>query len=304
MGKERVMFDYPTYYDEWNGPEAGIDTISIWIHPYLINKHSDFHKQGNGNKAINLRKKIERNPITKKIYRTDYIMEVQAEAINQDFNILHQIFCLIIKLFQSGILTLRNMPDENMLYNFLSCNFNTLFSLDYMDFFFDIKEDNAKLLGQINPRYPNTQYSSDNSMKTYNRIPKLKQKNTIQHTKIDGMAYPRRIEFHLTRSTCRYLSITNLDGNFDIVFQKYLHFFSRKWLKYKRQLIDIPNDKISDYYYLSQIDNLAFSSHTIPHNKALDKSPLKPIPYKKAKKNEADSNWLPGFVTGKSMPKI
>jgi hypothetical protein len=297
------MFNYPTYYNEWNGPQAGIDTISIYIYPYLINKHSYFHEQGNANEAINLRRKTERDYLTKKIYRTDYLMDIQAEAINPNLNIFHQILELIVKLFQADILSFSTKPHEELIYYFLVYNFDRLFAIDYVDFYFDIKEEEAILLGNIDNRYPNTQYSSDNCIKTYNRISRLKCKNTISHKKIENIVYPRRIEFHLTRKTCRYLNCMNLNGTYDMVFQYYLHFFVRKWRKYRHQLISIPNIKESDYHYLKQIDILAFAM-TIPHNMALAKSPLKPVPYKKAKKNEIGNNWLPRFVTGKSMSKI
>ena len=112
------------------------------------------------------------------------------------------------------------------------------------------------------------------------------------------MTYTRRIEFHLTRATCRYLSCENINGTFDEVFWKYLHFFARRWLKYRRQIINIPSLNESDYHYLKEINTLAFS-HTIPHNKALTKTPPKPIPFKHAKKHEVDYDWFPRFISGK-----
>jgi hypothetical protein len=298
IAKEMTMFDYVKYFDECNVPSAGIDTVSIYIHPYLINKHPYFHEQGNVNEAINLRRKIERDHLTKKIYRTDYLMDIQAEAINPNINIFHQVLELIVKLFQADILSFSTKPYMELIYYFLVYNFDRFFAIDYVDFYFNIKEEDAILLGNIDSRFPNTQYSSDNCIKTYNRILRLKHKNTIPHKKIEKITYPRRIEFHLNRITCRYLNCMNLNGTYDMVFQYYLNFFARKWRKYKHQLINIPSIEESDYHYLKQIDNLAFAM-TIPHNMALVKSPLKPIPNKKAKKDRIDSDWLPRFISGK-----
>jgi len=296
------MFDYPRYFNEWDVPPAGIDTISIWIHPYLINydkdAHKAFHKEGNVREAINLRLNQETDYITKRVIRTNYHMDIQAEAINPNDNIFNQILGYLIELFHSEILTARDIPDETLFMPFLMHNFNALFSLNYIDFYFDIREEDAILPGWVNPKYPNTQYSTDYSLKTYNRIVQLKQKNAIKHELIEQITHPRRIEFHLTRETCRYLHCNNLNGDFNAVFLKHIPFFARKWLRYKRQIIDIPNIKKSDYHYLKQIDSVANQS-TIPHTKSLEKTPRKPVPFKKAKKNEVDYDWFPRFLSGK-----
>jgi hypothetical protein len=292
------MNNYTWYFDEWSVPPAGIDTISIWIHPYLVNKPLTFHKKGNANKAVNLRIKQEKDHLTKRPVRTNHIMDIQAEAINPNDNILNQVYAYIVTLFQEKILTIRNFVDEYLMTNFINTNFNQLFAVNFIDFYFDINEDDAVLLGKKDSRFPNTQYSSDNSVKTYDRAVRLKQKNTIPHQYIDEIENKRRIEFHLNRETCRYLNCCNLDGTFDMVFLRYLPFLARKWLKYRRDIISIPNLDESSYYYLKQINTLA-NKRTIPHNKPLMKTPLKPIPFKKAKKNETDHDWFARFSSGK-----
>ena len=296
------MFDYPRYFNEWDVPPAGIDTISIWIHPYLINYNKDahkaFHKEGNVHEAINLRLNQEIDYKTKRVIRTNYHIDIQAEAINPNNDILYQILGYIISLFHSEILIIRDIPDEALFMPFLMHNFNSLFALNYIDFYFDIKEEDIKLLGVINPNYPNTQYSMDGSLKTYNRIKRLKQKKTIKNELIEKIINPRRIEFHLNRETCRYLNCNNLNGDFNRVFLNYIYFLARKWLKYKRQIIDIPNITKSDYHYLKQIDSVAHQL-TIPYTKSLEKTPRKPVPFKKAKKKEVDYDWFPKFLSGK-----
>jgi hypothetical protein len=108
------MFDYPRYFNEWNVPPSGIDTISIWIHPGLVKKHSLFHEYGNNNESINLRIKRYIDPRTNKILQINYSIDIQAEAINYNDNILGQIFQYILNLFKSEILGFSNNPDESL----------------------------------------------------------------------------------------------------------------------------------------------------------------------------------------------
>jgi hypothetical protein len=286
------------FFSEWNVPSSGIDTISIWIHPYLIKDFSMFHEKGNINKSVNLRKKHEIAYKIQKPIRTNYFIDIQAEAINPNINILDQIFMYIFDLFNTNILFIRNISDEAKLIDFLKMSFNALFSINFIDFYFDIKNENVILLGDINPNYPNTQYSTNGCIKTYDRKIRLKHKNTISYEIIDEIINARRIEFHLTRTTCRYLNCINLHGTFDFVFHNHLNYLARQWLKYKRQIIKIKDINEIDNFYLKKIDNLALS-RTIPHNKALEKSPPMPIPYKKAKQNEVDLDWFPKFISDK-----
>jgi hypothetical protein len=297
------MFAYPRYFHEWNLPIAGIDTLSIWIHPNLVNKHKAFKIKGNTNESINLRIKKEIDHITHKTIRTNYIMDIQAESINPIGNVLYQIYEYIMQLFRTGILYIRNTNKDFDLQYFLAYNFNQLFSIDFIDFYFDIKEEDAIIKGKVNKKYPNTQYSLDNSIKTYDRKIRLKQKNNIPHCVIDKMVFSRRIEFHLSRQTCKYLSYNNINGTFDQIFLRYLHFLARKWLKHKREIIDIPDIITSEYYHLKQVESVAFANK-IPHNKALEKSPLKPIPITIKRKNDADKEWFADFITKEKLPEI
>jgi len=280
------MSTYPIYFNECNVPQAGIDTISILINPDIVKKHSLFHEFGNNNSPINLRIKKYIDPITKRTIQTNYFIDIQAEMINYNFNIRSQIVHYILYLFKSEILSINN-HDESFVIDFVNNNFNLLFALDFIDFYFDIKEEDAVILGEISQQHPNTQYCKDGRIKTYNRQLRLKQKNNLPHDLINQIPLPRRIEFHLKRRTCPYLDINNLNGDFNVVFRRYLFFLARKWRKYKRYIIDIPNLKESNYYYLKLIENVAFSS-TIPHTKSL----LKPEPFKKVKKDKANQCWL------------
>ena len=68
------MIKYQRYFDEWNLPTSGIDTISVWVHPNLINRFEDFHERGNIHGAANCRKRHEINHWTSRLIRTNYII--------------------------------------------------------------------------------------------------------------------------------------------------------------------------------------------------------------------------------------
>jgi hypothetical protein len=292
--KEKMMFNYPQYFKEWDVPQAGISAISMYIHPNLIKKHSLFHEKGNVNEAINFRKIKIKKRFSEDTVWTNYVIDIQTEALNPNANILSQVFGYITLAFQSKILSFRNYPDESLVMDFLKQSFHTLFIIDFIDFYFDIREDDAILLGKKNHSFPDAQYCDGFHIKTYDRINQLKNRRNIDSQLVSQMQFPRRIEFHLSRRTCEHLHYVNLDGDFNTVFFNYLHSLSQKWYEYKGSLIDIPNIQESDYYYLKQIDSLAFSP-TLSHSRALEKTPRKPMPNNKARagENKADFNWCP-----------
>jgi hypothetical protein len=294
IAKEKIMFNYPQYFKEWDVPQAGISAISMYIHPNLINKHSLFHEKGNVNEAINFRKVKIKKRFSEDTVWTNYVIDIQTEALNPNANILGQVFGYITLAFQSKILSFRNYPDESLVMDFLKQSFQTLFVIDFIDFYFDIREDDAILLGKKNQSFPDAQYYDGFHIKTYDRINQLKNRRNIDSQLVNQMQFPRRIEFHLSRRICEHLHYANLDGDFNTVFYNYLRSLSQKWYEYKGSLIDIPNIQESDYHYLKQIDSVAFSP-IMSHDNALEKTPRKPMPNKKARagENKADYNCCP-----------
>ena len=291
------MIQYQRYFNEWEVPSYGIDTISIWIHPNLISRFEDFHERGNIHEAINCRRNYEKNQNTGQIIRTNYIIDFQTEAINPDYDILEQIIQILSLFVYDGTLKMKKdtgMPAINI---FFMEAFSSLFSIDRIDFYFDLKDNDIIPSKEPDPGHPNTYYSSDypSSIKTYSRIEKLKSKNNISYQKIMNIEFNSRIEFHLCRSNCDFLDYRNLQGNFEIIFLRYLPLLAKKLFKHRREILEIPYlHKLPYAHHLRQIHNLTFAGH-IPQYKDLLKSPTKPIPYKKYKKNETDYNWLSEF---------
>jgi len=282
------MIEFPIYFNEFEVPEAGIDTISIYIHPNLINKPSSFHEKGNANEAVSLRKISRKKRFSEETLCTNYIIDIQTEAIDPNANILDQVFGYIILLFKSKILSFCNYPDEVLIACLLEQNLHPLFILDFIDFYFDIKEEGAILLDKKDRRFPYGQCCDGCHIKTYNRIDRLKNRDNFNSQLLEQMQFPRRIEFNLTRNTCGFLHFANLDGDFNTVFYNYLNSLGNEWKKSQSSVIDIPNLKESEYHCLKQIDSVAFS----PANqqiKYLENIPRERMPNKKARENEADN---------------
>jgi hypothetical protein len=292
------MISYNRYFDEWDMPPSGIDTISIWINPLLINRFEDFYERGNIHEAINLRRFTETTRQGQSI-RTNYLIDIQAEVINPDSDILEQVLGYLSSLVYYGTLKPMHNADMVTTTNFFRTSFSSLFSIDCLDFYFDLKAGDVNPLGVPDPKHPNTYYSKDypSSLKTYSRVERLKHKNHISYSLIEKMEYHERIEFHLARGNCDYLDCRNLQGTYELVFLRYLPQLARKWYDHRRTVVKVPNLRGLPYaHHLRQIDEVAYQGR-IPHYRDLLKTPRKPTPFKHAKKNEVDMNWLPAFST-------
>jgi len=286
----------PYYFQEGFTPQSGIDTITVWIHPSIINCFFQFHEQGNNNQPINLRFSKEVNPITNINFRRNHLVDIQAEVINPDYDILDQVLTILVNLTYTGILHYPQLGQyTNDLKGFFYFNFDRLFSLDRLDFYFDLRDGDMRLLGNPNPAYPNTRYSQGKPsvLKAYSRTEKLRQKQHISFEDIENMDYPARIEFSLCRANCDYLNAYNLSGSYDNVFLRYLPFLARKWFNYRHEVVKIEERNLSYAHHLRQV--IAVASHRIPQYDLLLKTPTKPIPYKAAKKDEVDHNYIAQF---------
>jgi hypothetical protein len=292
------MINPPHHSNEWATKPAGIDTITIWVHPKIINRFDAFHEQGNVHNSVNLRLKHEKIPKTGQIIRSNYIIDIQSEAINPDFNIFDQVTNILTSFVYEGILKIDQRFDWNNIPNFFRAAFSSLFALERIDFFFDVKREDVALRGAPNPQYPNTLYSSDypSSMKIYDRVVRQKQKNHISYNHINEIEYPMRIEFHLVRGNCNYIHPQNLDGNYEQIFLNYLPFLARKWLTFRSQILDVNKQNLTYDHHLRQVIEIALQPH-IPQYTNLLKNPRKPEPFKKAKKEDVDTNWVAYFAS-------
>jgi len=288
--------NYPCYFKEGFTPQSGIDTITIWLHPEIINHPQLFHERGSNNQGINLRYKKEMLHGTEKVIRTNFLVDIQAETINPNDDIFDQVLSILNYLTYSGIL---HRPRGRSIYDDLKCffqtNFARLFALDRLDFYFDLRREDMRLLGEPNPDFPNTRYSSLHSsvLKAYLRDEKLRQKRHIAYGEIDNMDYPSRIEFSLCRDNCKYLNAYNLIGTYDYIFLRYLPFLARKWHDHRCKVVEVAERNIDYSHDLRQIITVA--GRQIPQYTELLETPPKPIPYKNAGRNETDYNFIAEF---------
>ena len=263
-------------FHEWNMPNAGIDTIAIWIHPSLVNRHADFHKYGNNNKSINCR--FKREMFKGKIMRTNCIIDIQAEAINPDFDILSQIIHILAQFVYCGTLKLPDNANTQDVPGFFFENFPYLFSVNKLDFYFDFRHGDCEVKDNGDMEFSSTAYSKDypSSLKSYNRIDRLIKKNNLPHDTIRQMEFPMRVEFHLERGNCGYLAYQNLQGTFDAVFLAFLPLLARKWFDHNRQVVNIPNIRNLPYaHHYRQIVCMALAGR-IPQYKSLQRTPPRP----------------------------
>jgi hypothetical protein len=136
-GNQGAAMRYHSFFKEGFTPQSGIDTISIWIHPAIINKPYLFHEQGNNNEPVNLRFKRETDSKTRTIIRTNYVVDIQAEAINPDYDIFDQILTILTKLAYDDILR-QSREQEYNIKAFFQTNFDRLFALEDLDFYHDL----------------------------------------------------------------------------------------------------------------------------------------------------------------------
>jgi len=288
--------NYPCFFREGFTPQSGIDTITIWLHPEIINCPQKFHKDGNNNHPISLRYEQEINQNTGIIFRTNFFVDIQAEAIDPNNNIFGQVLSLLNYLTDEGILHRPIRRDTYNIMNFFQVNFDRLFALDRLDFYFDLQKEDMYLIGNPYPSCPNTHYSSrkNSVLKAYFRDERLKQKRHISYDELDCMDYQARIEFSLCRENCNYLHIQNINGSYENVFLRYLPFLARKWLDHRSKVVNISKRNIQHYaHHLNQI--IAVAGQRIPQYRDLLETPLKPIPYKSARRNETDLNFIAEF---------
>jgi len=117
----------------------------------------------------------------------------------------------------------------------------------------------------------------------------------FQYDDIENMDYPNRIEFSLRRANCEFLNAHNLTGTYENVFLRYLPFLARKWRNYRHEVVEVEECNLSYAHHLCQV--IAVARQRIPQYNDLLPTPLKPIPYKKAKRNEVDENFIPQYYS-------
>ena len=290
------MLNFPAYFNEGSTPQAGIDTVQLWIHPLLVNLPHLFHNTGNNNALVNLRYKQEVDYRTGNPIRKKFLVDIQAEMFHPEVDVYETILTILMQLAHDRIL---HFPQSDNFYDvgtFFKVNFDRLFALEKLDFYHDFRHGDIVFLGNPNARYPNTRYSTGSFkrpsiLKAYSRPERLFQKRHLNHEVITGIKYPLRIEFALCGRNCKYLNILNLRGTYESVFSRYLPFLARKWLNYRHEVVQVRD--LSYAPHLRKIVKTA--GQRIPQYNNLHETPEKPIPYKCFGKKEVDINWVSEF---------
>jgi hypothetical protein len=211
---------------------AGIDKISVWIHPYLISDQKAFHPYWSTRTSVNLRLN----------FREGYTVDFQAEFFNPMENYFLQIIDYLVSLSGKGIL--KTPPDKDLQsvrFCFITM-FSSLFNIKYLEIHFDFKKDDLYLPLVNNSRFKTTRYSNNYNKRrksvliAYDRTERLKHVNQTKHKAIDSMPFTWRIEFKLNRYNCNYLAHENLTGNFDAIFDNYVIFMANRWATYGKDV--------------------------------------------------------------------
>jgi hypothetical protein len=273
------------------GQSAGIDKVSLWIHPYLIRQYSEFHYRGNNNANVILRHSIYNG----------YSIDFQSEFFNLDDNFFIKIFDYLIRLSNNGILKSPPNKDIEMVKNSFITLFNYFFALDCIEFYFDIRENDLMLSEALNPRYKESRYSDPYSKErksiliSYDRIERAKKVNRLSHDEIILMPYPWRIEFKLKRRNCEYLNSENIFGSYDTIFQRYLFFLAKRWRSYGNQVAEVPYwNSLTYNKYFSKIVETSHGQLQ-PSGMYLKRTPPCPMPNKSVKIKDVDKNWAIQF---------
>jgi hypothetical protein len=196
---------------------AGIDKVSVWIHPYLISNHASFHPYWSSRTPVNLRCS----------FREGYCVDFQEEFFNPMENYLSQIMDYLVFLSEKGVLKTPPNKDSQAVRLCFFTQFSNLFNIRYLEIHFDFKKDDLSLPPMDKPRFKTTRYSNNYNKRkksvliAYSRIERLRHVNQTKHSAIDSMAFPWRVEFKLNRYSCDYLAYENLNGNFDAIFRSY-----------------------------------------------------------------------------------
>lgn len=215
----------------------GIDTISIEVKGNHVNKKLWWN-----------RKMIQEGLTLRVINYSKYIVDIQFELLEMDKPILRQIATIIYFLWHKDYIVyeeLGNIKESaSLLVQYFEQKANILYFLSEVHFFFDFQEkDIVKYI--IAGNYKNGNYSSSYKKSkslwiVYDRRPRLKKVNKINHNVIDTMKYPIRLEIRLTKTNCQYININNLAGSYYVtMLRNYCTFIAKSWRRYNSQLCNI-----------------------------------------------------------------
>jgi hypothetical protein len=267
-------------------PCSGIDKVRFVLNPIIVDS-----TQKNRYPYFDQKKEITIHTFGAFVY-----VEVHAEYFNPMLNYKQQIANVVIQLAEQGIITWGiDYLEKAFIYEYLDY---FVFYIAELEFFFDFMPQDIVIDENENDPdvsddekvfkhpYKTTYYTKgtkDNIGIIYDRHEKLKHTNQTTHKKIEDNPYSIRLEFRLSRNNCRYLSLENIDGTYDEIFNKYLLYISGLYSRYFDDGVYIQAKK---YFYFNKIyqeckkrkrvtrDNLSLGTLSVEDKKRKEKTLL------------------------------
>jgi len=221
----------------------GIDKISIALQPLFVSEK--FRKV-----PVDPKKEL-----TARYYGCFPVLDIHAERLDiyQDFH--SQIAAIIYELIEKDFII---FPKTPFTYGFIREHLDwfVLF-LKEIEFFFDLspenicideKEDDPQIDAndKLFFKYENTYYSKDrtrNNKKSkiaiYDRRLRLKKTRQKSNKEIEMMSNYIRLEFRLCTSNCDYMNMSNIRGEYDKVFMRYLPYLATVYSKLAKGSLEI-----------------------------------------------------------------
>lgn len=255
------------FYDaNLNYPE-GIDTIRLLVkNDYINYRRWNWSDHRN---TISLKKSIFRGDGQRQGKYFFYIC-IQSEAFSKGYYSLtlkDQICKIIIDLYYDSRLKIDELIQIDPDYHFfwMQHNINNILILTGLDFFFDFRREDIKLIAQ--PTSYSSLYSPDHRKRkkslwtVYDRKKRLESVNQINWGTIQTMLYQMRIEIRLSRNSCQFLNIDNLDVQYAEVMCQYIFFIAFRWRKYGNKLVQV---NLTEYHWFFNLIIL-MAEKTIPN---------------------------------------
>jgi hypothetical protein len=273
----------------------GIDKITVMIQPYLYPFLNQSFQLDKYNKIKLLRRRSYFQTSENDFHTNHYFyLVITGEYINPELPIKDAIANAIYELFSKGLLNIIDYKN-NIILNDISIDIIKdnlhlfIAGINEIEFCFDFKIKNiaiSRFAEIIKPsddafksfiktdvrkrkkcliRIGDTYYSSDyksnrrrkSSLKLYNRGKwLLKKNNEYPKQLINNNPYKMRLEFVLKlNSNTQYLTVDNLEGNYEQIIHRFIPYLAKLYRKYFRGLVLIDTFK---YEYFHQIYTIAY----------------------------------------------
>jgi hypothetical protein len=289
----------------------GIDSIDLSFPEYISNYFLDMSKQLDPKHGISIYSTKAKIPQQNgdSAYKAFYYLHISGEYINHDLPIKDSIVTAVFQLIQKKILVIhdfyrnfytdisRDLIEEN-LELFIS-------GIRIMEFCFDFKRgniviaDDAKILNVSSKecnelieknvkdrkkcliKEDTTYYSYDykrkakrkSTLKLYDREKWLLIRNNEYSKKeIKDNPYILRIEFVFKKnSNTSYLTLENLEGNYEQVINRFIPYLAQKYKKYFLGMVSINNPFNYPFFYriydLAHDDSISMNKSLVNYNK-------------------------------------